>query len=153
MVEPPDPKKPRVRPEMTSTPSFIARETAFETGGALILGGSSPNIVSIRRALGLHFKEVSVENALPPADHRKNFSLIVVTDAVEPAPDREFAGDLRRHYPRAKVIGIFDKFDPEVEIAMRSAGIVFWGSHERFSAHCEEILQTVLSDRVNAETA
>jgi len=129
---------------MTSTPSFIARETAFETGGALILGGSSPNIVSIRRALGLHFKEVSVENALPPADHRKNFSLIVVTDAVEPAPDREFAGDLRRHYPRAKVIGIFDKFDPEVEIAMRSAGIVFWGSHERFSAHCEEILQTVL---------
>jgi hypothetical protein len=138
---------------MTSTPSFTGRETAFETEGALILGGSSQKISSIKRALGPHFKEVSVENALPPADHRKNFSLIVVTDAVEPVPDREFVSELRRHYPRSKIIGIFDKFDPEVEIVMRSAGIVFWGSHERFSAHCVKILQTVLSDRVNAETA
>jgi hypothetical protein len=138
---------------MTPTPPFAACDAVFDTNGVLILGGTSPKIDSIRWALEAHFGEVTVSDALPPADHRKNFSLIVVTDVIEPAPDRKFVSDLRRDYPRAKVIGIFDTFDPEVEIVMRSAGIVFWGSYERFDTHCEKILQTVLPDRVNARSA
>jgi hypothetical protein len=138
---------------MTSTPSFVACDTGFDTDSALILGGTSPKIDSIRRAMALYFGEVTVVTTLPPADHRKIFSLIVVTDGIEPVPDREFVSNLRRDYPRAKVVGIFDKFDPEVEIVMRSAGIVFWGSYERFNTHCETILQTMLPDRVNVESA
>jgi hypothetical protein len=138
---------------MTTTPSFAAYDTVFDTDSALILGGTSPKIDSIRRAMAPYLGEVTVVNTLPPADHRKNFSLIVVTDGVEPVPDREFVSDLRRDYPEAKVVGIFDTFDPEVEIVMRSAGIVFWGSYERFNTHCEKILQTVLPDRVTAESA
>lgn len=136
---------------MTSIPSLAAHGTDFENDNALILGGTSQKISAIAQALAPHFGKVSVEICLPPADHRKNFSLIVVTDDIEPAPDRGFVVQLRRHYPRAKVLGVFDTFDTEVEIAMRCAGIVFWGSYERFSAHCEKILQTVLHNQVTAK--
>jgi hypothetical protein len=135
---------------MTSTPSLAACGTAFETDSALILGGKSQKIGTIARALEPHFGEVSVANGLPSTDHRKNFGLIVVTDDIDPAPDRGFVNQLREHYPRAKVLGIFDSFDAEIEIVMRSAGIVFWGSHERFNTHSEKILQTVLQNKVTA---
>lgn len=130
---------------MTSTPSLADSGTDFDCDSALILGGASQKIKAILQKLDPHFREVSIADNLPPTDHRKNFSLIVVTDDIEPMPDRRFVDQLRQSYPRAKVLGIFDTFNAEVEIVMRSAGIVFWGSLERFNAHCEKILQTVLN--------
>ena len=135
---------------MTSTPSLAACGTAFESDSALILGGKSQKISTIASVLEPHFGEVSVASCLPSMDHRKNFGLIVVTDEFEPAPDKGFVNQLRQHYPRAKVLGVFDTFEAEVEIVMRSAGIVFWGSHERFNTHSEKILKTVLQNQVAA---
>ena len=135
---------------MTSTPSLAASGTDFDSDSALILGGRSQKINAILEALEPHFREVNIADNLPLTDHRKNFSLIVVTDDIEPMPDRGFVDQLRQHYPRAKVLGIFDTFDAEVEIVMRSAGIVFWGSLERFNTHCEKILLTVLNHQATA---
>ena len=135
---------------MTSTPSLAASGTDFDSDSALILGGTSQKINTILQTLEPHFGEVSIADNLPQTGHRKNFSLIVVTDDIEQLPDRGFVDLLRQQYPRAKVMGIFDTFDAEVEIVMRSAGIVFWGSLERFNTHCEKILQTVLNHQVTA---
>ena len=137
---------------MTSTSILAASGTTLENDSALILGGSSRKINAILQTLAPHFGDVSIADNIPPTDHRKNFSLIVVTDDIEPMPDRGFVDQLRQHYPSAKVLGIFDTFDAEVEIVMRSAGIVFWGSHERFNTHCEKILQTVLNHQATAKT-
>ena len=132
---------------MTLVSSIADRESALDCDSALILGGTSQKVTTIVQTLKPHFQEVSTAICLPPTDHRNKFCLVVVTDDIAPPPDRRFVKQLRQRFPQAKVLGIFDKFDAGVEIVMRSAGIVFWGSHERFNAHCDKILQTVLHNQ------
>lgn len=117
---------------------------ALDRDCALILGGISKKVTAIVQALKPHFRGVDTAAGLSPPVNGDTVGLIVVTDEIDPPPDRRFAKKLRLFFPQAKVLGIFDHFDTEVEIVMRGAGIVFWGSHERFNTHSDNILQTVL---------
>ena len=128
---------------MTSHHSTADCRTQFAGECALILGGNSKRIASIKQSLRPHFQGVSTAADLLPPSNGQVVGLIVVTDEIDPPPDNGFVRALRRFFPRAKVLGIFDHFDTDAEIAMRSAGIVFWGSYERFNAHSDQILQTV----------
>ena len=129
---------------MSATNPSADDSNALTRDCALILGGSSLKVSALVQALKPHFRGVNTADALLLPEDRDCVGLIVVTDEIDPPPDRRFAKKLRLLFPQAKVLGIFDKFDTEVEIVMRSAGIVFWGSHERFNAHRDKILQTVL---------
>jgi hypothetical protein len=120
---------------------------------ALILGGPSQRVNAIALALKPHFRIVNTAAGLSRPENGEAVGLVVVTDEIDPPPDRRFAKKLRLIFPQAKVLGIFDDFDTDVEIAMRGVGIVFWGSHERFDTHCEKILQTVLHNKVVADAA
>lgn len=130
--------------DMNATLPATGCATTLDRDCALILGGPSQKVTAIAQALKPHFRGVDTAADLSIPENGEAVGLIVVTDEIDPPPNRRFATKLRQFFPQAKVLGIFDNFDVEVEIAMRGAGIVFWGSHERFNKHCEKILQTVL---------
>ncbi len=131
---------------MTSHHSIADNRPQFAKECALILGGNSTKIAAIEQSLRPHFKGVDTAAGLTSPSNGQIVGLVVVTDELDPPPDSGFVKTLRRLFPQAKVLGIFDHFDTDAEIAMRSAGIIFWGSFERFNTHCDQILRTVLRD-------
>ena len=122
----------------------------LKLGNALVLGKRNKKVRELERTLAKHFLKVRVASKL---DHSAglnptmHFNLIVITDSLEGNPTRDFAVNLRRLFPEAKVLGLFNKINPEIETNMRNAGLIFLGSHEHFSKHCPDILLSALGSR------
>jgi len=114
-------------------------------GNVLVLGKRNKKVRELERTLAEHFCEVRVTSklthsaGLSPTMH---FNLIVITDSLEGNGSRDFGVNLRRLFPEAKVLGLFDKINPEIETNMRNAGLIFLGSYEHFSKHCPDILDS-----------
>ena len=112
-------------------------------GNVLVLGKRNKKVKELERILARHFLEVKVTSKF---DHdlglnpTMQFNLIVITDSLEGNPDRDFGVDLRRLFPEVKVLGLFDKINPEIETNMRNARLIFLGSYDHFSKHFPDIL-------------
>lgn len=112
-------------------------------GKALVLGEKNPKANEVKRILAEHFQIVKMIPRLPaedkfcPEDH---FKLIVFTDSSETKPDRDIVVNLRKLFPRTKVLGLFDDINAEIEMSMRSAGLIFLGSHDHFNKHSSQII-------------
>jgi len=116
----------------------------------LVLGKRNKKVKELERILAEHFLEVKVTSKLTNSSELNpgmHFNLVVVTDSLEDKPDRDFGVNLRRLFPQAKVLGLFDKINPEIETNMRNAGLIFLGSYDHFSKHFPDILLSAFGSR------
>jgi hypothetical protein len=58
--------------------------------------------------------------------------LIIITDSLREKPDDAMASKLRRLFPDSKIVGLFDRIDPEKERILRGIGLIFLGSYDLF---------------------
>ena len=119
-------------------------------GQALLFGKSNKKIKEIERILKRHtlgVKLVSKTGRHIEPDEEDHFSLIVVTDSIGDTIDENFIANLRQSFPRAKVLSLFDHINPEIEMNMRSAGLIFLGSYEHFIRESADIIATAFGEK------
>lgn len=112
-------------------------------GQALLFGKSNSKVKEIERILKRHTLGVKLvsETGIPiEPDQGNAFSLIVVTDSIGDKIDKNYIAKLRQSFPRAKVLSLFDDMNPEIEMNMRSAGLIFLGSYEHFIKESADII-------------
>ncbi len=119
-------------------------------GNVLVLGKRNKKVKELERILAGHFLEVKVTSKLAHTvglNPTMHFNLIVITDSFEGRTDRDFGVNLKRLFPEAKVLGLFDKINPEIETNIRNAGLIFLGSYDHFSKHSPDILLSAFGSR------
>ncbi|RDD30376.1 N-acetylmannosaminyltransferase [Prosthecochloris sp. ZM] len=70
--------------------------------------------------------------------------LIILADSYETAPSKELLLDIRRKLCSAHIICLSETLDEELERGLRSAGLIFFGSHTTFLAYAEKIINHTL---------
>ena len=116
----------------------------------LIFGGQNGRSAELKRILNPFFNKVHLAADLTEKENlspTEPFSVIVVTDSAEFPLNREFFSTLRALYPRAMLICLVDSITLETERAMRSAGLLFLGSHRQFGERHEGILEAALNSK------
>lgn len=64
-----------------------------------------------------------------PADH---VEFIILTGSCGDDWDFHKASKLRSVFPDSKILGLFDRIDPDKERVLRSVGLIFLGSYDLF---------------------
>jgi hypothetical protein len=75
-------------------------------------------------------------------ENHESVNLILLMEPNERLAEVALA--LRRAFPSAKLVGLFDSFHPEQEVALRTTGAIFLGSCERFLQNAQSILSKAL---------
>lgn len=117
------------------------------SGNALIIGREDQQVKEVEDVLAPYYPKVFhrlSSDAAPAEAPELSFSLVVMTDLAQVPQDRASALRLRERFPKAKLIGLLDCFDPAVEVALRSIGVVFLGSFDRFQGMRKTILAAAL---------
>jgi hypothetical protein len=119
-------------------------------GNALVLGKRNKKVRELERILTEHFLEVKVTSKLAQGarlNPSTQFNLVVITDSLEGNLGRNLGVNLRRLSPEAKILGLFDKINPEIETNMRNVGLIFLGSYDHFSKQFPDILLSAFQSR------
>ena len=122
------------------------------TANVLVLGKRNKKVRELERIMDKALLEVILVSewadvvALFPSTH---VDLIVVTDSSNHNLNRDFLVDLRRLYPQAKVLCVFDKITEEIEITMRSVGIIYLGSYDHFARFSHDILESAVKPPIS----
>ena len=125
-----------------------ADHTQSPPRNVLIFGKQNGRSAELKSILNRFFNKVHLaadlaeKENLPPTER---FSLIMVTNPGEFPLNRDFFSKLRALYPRAMLICLVDTVTRETEKAMRSAGLLFLGSHRQFGERYEGILEAALN--------
>ena len=125
-----------------------ADHTQLPPRNVLIFGRQNGRSAELKRILDRFFNKVYLaadlaeKRNLPPTER---LNVIVVTNPGEAPSNREFFSNLRTLYPRAMLICLVDTITRETEKAMRSAGLLFLGSHRQFGERYEGILEAALN--------
>jgi hypothetical protein len=82
-----------------------------------------------------------------------DFDIILVGDAMAYVMRGGFFKALRTLCPDAKLMCLADEITEEMEMVMRSGGLVFLGSYRQFEEFHQEILQSALRSRKGAINA
>ena len=120
----------------------------FKGRNALVVGKRNAEVNNVVHILSKHFNEVNrIRELRPgvaayPSDH---INLIVLTGLLDDRLDRELVVNLRKNYPKAKVMGLLEKINQELEISLRSVGLVFLGSYDYFNQYSSNILRSALA--------
>ena len=120
----------------------------FKGKSALVVGKRNAKVNNIVHILSKHFNEVNrIRELRPgvvvyPSDH---ISLIVITNLLDDRLDRKSVVNLRKYFPKAKIMGLFEKINEELEIRLRSVGLVFLGSYDSFNQYSSTILRSALA--------
>lgn len=112
----------------------------------LIVGKKTRRITHLKTLLDEHFKDVFVLDAAAISRRiaTSDYNVIIVTDSTCVALDRKLLTDLKTFWPQAKLLCLVDRITGETEIAVRSAGVIFLGTYEHFTANCLNILELAL---------
>jgi len=116
----------------------------------LLVGKRNSKVKRVERILKKYAPgtEVVLGTAYPTEPFEMDsFNLIVLTDTLEEKAVSDFMSGVRQLFPGAKVLGIFDEIDPEIEINMRSAGLIFLGSYEHFIRASGDILKSAFGSK------
>jgi hypothetical protein len=122
-------------------------------GSAIVVGRQGRIISQIEQMLKPFFISISFLPDLQPAISEvgnEHVRLILLLEPDEVMP--EVAKSLRRVFPSAKILGLSDDFPPEQEVVLRSTGVVFLGSYERFSRNSKPILSKALKSTLSGST-
>ena len=120
----------------------------FKGKGALVVGKRNAKVNKIVQILSKHFNEVNRIRVLRPgvvaypSDH---INLIVITNLLDDRLDWKSVVNLRKYFPKAKIMGLFEKINEELEIRLRSVGLVFLGSYDSFNQYRSTILRSALA--------
>ncbi len=120
----------------------------FKGRSALVVGKRNAKVDNIVHILSRHFNQINRIRGLGagvaayPSDH---INLIVITDLLDDRLDRELVVNLRKNFPKAKVMGLIEKINQELEISLRSVGLVFLGSYDYFDQYSSYILRSALA--------
>lgn len=71
---------------------------------------------------------------------RRTFALVILTQAVEPAAIQAY----RHKMSSSKIVYLSGRLSTTDEIMLRSLGLIFLGSYNRFEEKCAAILQDAL---------
>ena len=85
---------------------------------------------------------------LSPNNH---FDVIIFTDSFGLKVNKDVIFNLRNRYPHAKMVCLIDKISHEIEAVIRCAGPVYMGSYNHFFRLCEDILQSAIGSRKQAD--
>ncbi|MBW1784271.1 MAG: hypothetical protein JRL30_26465 [Deltaproteobacteria bacterium] len=113
----------------------------------LLLGKRNNRVKRVEGVLKKYLPDTKiVSKAGYPLDSSASddFKLVVITDASKDSVDAKFVQNVRHSFPQAKVVSLYDEIDPEIEIDMRSAGLIFLGSYEHFIRECADILRSAV---------
>jgi hypothetical protein len=117
-------------------------------GSAIVIGRQSLIISGIKKMLKPYFRTIYFLSDLQAAmtevaDEQVRLILLIDHEKNETIP--EVARASRRAFPSAKILGLFDAFNPEQEVVLRTAGVVFLGSYESFAQNSRTILTKALN--------
>ena len=119
----------------------------IDLSNVLVVGTQETKLNIVIDKLKKYFSNVTRTQKvfdLPESYSSDYFSLIVYTDTLPELQYGPFLDYLKRSFPDAKIIGLFDKIDQGSEIFVRSAGLIYLGSFEHFNKHFHDILQSAL---------
>ena len=120
--------------------------TELKNGQALLVGRRSKKVKAVEEILKGYSLRVET---IPGLDHfldpslREKIRLILLMDSRGNKFDKECIRTLRHTFPRAKILSLVDRIAPEMEMEMRSAGLVFLGSYEHFKRKSGDIIDSV----------
>jgi N-acetylglucosaminyldiphosphoundecaprenol N-acetyl-beta-D-mannosaminyltransferase len=113
----------------------------------LVLGRIDKRLRELERVMSQAFLEVVLVSewsdavGLFPSGH---FDLIILTDSSKDNLKKNLLISLKRLYSQAKVLCVFDSITEEIEITMRSVGIIYLGSFEHFVRFSRDILESAV---------
>ena len=121
-------------------------------GSAIVIGSQSLISSGIKKMLKPYFRTIYFLSDLQAAmtevaDEQVRLILLMDHEKNETVP--EVARACRRAFPSAKILGLFDAFNPEQEVVLRTAGVVFLGSYERFARNSRTILTKALNSALS----
>lgn len=121
-------------------------------GSAIVIGSQSLISSGIKKMLKPYFRTIYFLSDLQAAmtevaDEQVRLILLMDHEKNETVP--EVARAFRRAFPSAKILGLFDAFNPEQEVVLRTAGVVFLGSYERFARNSRTILTKALNSALS----
>ena len=117
-------------------------------GSAIVIGRQSLISSGIKKMLKPYFRTIYFLSDLQAAMTEvadEQVRLILLIDHEKNETIAEVARASRRAFPSAKILGLFDAFNPEQEVVLRTAGVVFLGSYERFARNSRTILTKALN--------
>jgi hypothetical protein len=132
-------------------PNTFAEDTSMKNeanGSAIVIGRQSLISSGIRKMLKPYFRTIYFLSDLQAAMTEvadEQVRLILLIDHEKNETIAEVARASRRAFPSAKILGLFDAFNPEQEVVLRTAGVVFLGSYERFARNSRTILTKALN--------
>ena len=117
-------------------------------GSAIVIGRQNLISSGIKKMLKPYFRTLYFLSDLQAAmsevgDEQVRLILLMDQEGNETIP--EVARTLRDAFPSAKILGLFDAFNPEQEVDLRTAGVLFLGSYERFARNSRTILTQALN--------
>jgi len=121
-------------------------------GAAIVIGAQGEAIIAVVRLLKPFFEDVlSVSEKEHAYGHSANdkVRLVVVIDLEASNANHDSLREIRHAFPSAKILGLLDAFHPEQEVVLRTAGVVFLGSFERFARNSRTILRKALDSAIS----
>jgi hypothetical protein len=116
-------------------------------GAAIVIGAQGEATLRVVRLLQPFFEDVlnvSEEDQAYGYLENDKVRLVVMMDVDACNANHDSLREIRHTFPSAKILGLLDAFHPEQEVALRTAGVVFLGSYERFARNSKTILTKVL---------
>ena len=129
---------------------MIANIMRSEAKNVLLIAKKNKRMRELELHLAEYFNKVCLVSdlkkwgSLPSND---DFSVIVVTDSFGSKLNVDFLFNLRKKYPDAKMLYLFDEISLAEETAVRSAGAVFVGSYDQFISLYDDVLQSALESK------
>ena len=117
-------------------------------GAAIVLGAQGEASLGIVRLLQPFFEDVlnvSEKDQANGCFENDKVRLVVIMGLEACKANIDSLREIRHLFPSAKILGLFDAFHPEQEVVLRTAGVVFLGSYERFSRNSRTILTKALN--------
>lgn len=113
----------------------------------LILGDvHEPKIRKLVDVLSTYFLKVEVAANVTECDvicRALRPAFVVFTDTMHEGG--ALAMEVRRHFPMAGLVGVFDQVRPEIEMGLRCAGTLFLGSYETFYSLSKAIVEPFIA--------
>ncbi|HSW39804.1 MAG TPA: hypothetical protein VLL97_09965 [Acidobacteriota bacterium] len=121
-------------------------------GVAIVIGTQGEATREVVRMLGPFFEKVfhaSDEDHVYGRIENELVRLVVMMGLDGCKANHDSLREIRHAFPSAKILGLLDAFCTDQEAVLRTAGVVFLGSYERFACNSRSILTKALNAAIS----
>ncbi|MBL7177944.1 MAG: hypothetical protein ISS66_19145 [Desulfobacteraceae bacterium] len=118
-----------------------------KTENVLVFGKRNNKVEELEHIMAEYFYSICLVSDLTDMAQlaaNDHFNVIIVTDSLGYKLNKDFFYELRVLFPQARVLCLVDHITQEMEMAMRSARLVFLGSYEHFCKQYQDIVQSAV---------